>query len=368
MEAHLPYQKPPLSKGFLKGASKIDSLFFKSKEYYEKNKIEVLTETRATKIDTTKQKVSLEGGGRLKYNKLVLATGSDLNKITSREDKKIIYLNTLSRATELKKQLETSKSVSIIGAGYIGLEVAATANMMGLKTSVLEAQERVMQRSSSKQISNFIQNYHEKKGVKFKLETTAEKIEPTSQGINIQLSDGQTDKPDFVVIGVGVSPACSIALEAGIECEDGILVNENCLTSNKNIYAAGDCVSHYFSRYGFRQRLESVQNAVDQASVVSSSIMGEPTRYNSVPWFWSDQYDLKLQIAGLSQSCELVLVRGRQGEHKFSVCHFKDNKLMAVECVNDQKTFMLGKKLIEASSDITPKAMEDEHTNLKDWL
>ncbi len=367
-EEHLPYQKPPLSKGFLKGASKIDSLFFKSKEYYEKNKIEVLTETRATKIDTTKQEVSLEVGDSMKYNKLVLATGSALNKITSKEDKKIIYLNTLSRATELKKQLENNKSVSIIGAGYIGLEVAATANMMGLKTRVLEAQERVMQRSSSKQISNFIQNYHEKKGVKFKLETTAEKIEPTNQGINIQLSDGQTDKPDFVVIGVGVSASCSIALEAGIECENGILVDESCLTSNKNIYAAGDCANHYCSRYGFRQRLESVQNATDQAKIVSSSIMGKPTRYNSVPWFWSDQYDLKIQIAGLSQCCDLILVRGRQDEHKFSVCHFKDNKLMAVECVNDQKTFMLGKKLIEAPSDITPKAMEDEHTNLKDWL
>jgi 3-phenylpropionate/trans-cinnamate dioxygenase ferredoxin reductase subunit len=225
-----------------------------------------------------------------------------------------------------------------------------------------------MKRSASKEIATFLQDYHENMGVKFKLGIAAKKIEQTVGSVHISLTNDTIDNPDFVVIGVGVQAASSIALEAGIECDNGILVDESCLTSNKNIYAAGDCVNHYFSRYGFRQRLESVQNATDQAMVVSSSIMGNPAGYNSVPWFWSDQYDLKLQIAGLSQGCDHAVVRGYQQESRFSVCHFKNQKLMAVECVNDQKTFMLGKRLIEASSKITPTKMQDEQTNLKDWL
>ena len=367
-EPYLPYQKPPLSKGVLSGATKIDNLFFKSQSYYDKNNITVLTKRRATKIDTTENKVIFGGGSSLEYKKLVLATGSKLNKITPKEDKKIIYLNTIPKATNLKNQLEKSKSVNIIGAGYVGLEVAAAAKKMGLSTTVLEAQERIMQRSASQVIAEFLMSHHEKKGVKFQLQAKVEKVEPRRQAVRIQFGEGNESNPDFVVIGVGVKPACSIAREAGIECDNGILVDKNCLTSHENIYAAGDCVNHYFSRYGLRQRLESVQNAIDQALVVSSAIMGSPTGYNSVPWFWSDQYDLKLQIAGLSQDCDHLVVRGDQLESKFSVCHFKNDKLMAVECVNDQKTFMLGKKLIEASSNITPRAMQNDQTKLKGWL
>ena len=144
-------------------------------------------------------------------------------------------------------------------------------------------------------------------------------------------------------------------------------MDTNCQTSEPNVYAAGDCANYYFSRYDTSQRLESVQNAIDQAAIVSSSIMGEPIPYDSVPWFWSDQYDLKLQIAGLTQDSDLIVIRGNKEESKFSVCHFKENKLSAVECINDQKTFMLGKKLIETQSNITPEAMENTQTNLKDW-
>jgi 3-phenylpropionate/trans-cinnamate dioxygenase ferredoxin reductase subunit len=367
-EAYFPYQRPPLSKGFLVGTNKADKLFFKSENYYEKNNISVLTKKQAEKIDIKKQTVTFKDGGTMSYGKLVLTTGSKLNKITEKEDKKIIYLNSISQAIALKSKLEESKSIGIIGAGYIGLEVAASAKKMGLATTVFEAQKRIMKRSASKEIATFLQDYHENMGVKFKLGIAAKKIEPTEGSVHISLTNDTIDNPDFVVIGVGVQAASSIALEAGIECDNGILVDESCLTSNKNIYAAGDCVNHYFSRYGFRQRLESVQNATDQAMVVSSSIMGNPAGYNSVPWFWSDQYDLKLQIAGLSQGCDHAVVRGYQQESRFSVCHFKNQKLMAVECVNDQKTFMLGKRLIEASSKITPTKMQDEQTNLKDWL
>jgi len=367
-EAYYPYQRPPLSKGFLVGTSKADKLFFKSENYYEKNKISILTKKLAEKIDIKKQTVTFKDGGTMSYRKLVLTTGSKLNKITEKEDKKIIYLNSISQAIALKAKLEESKSIGIIGAGYIGLEVAASAKKIGLATTVFEAQERIMKRSASKEIAGFLQGYHENMGVKFKLGAAAKKIEPTEESVNISFTNDTISNPDFVVIGVGVQAASSIALEAGIECDNGILVDENCLTSNKNIYAAGDCVNHYFSRYGFRHRLESVQNATDQAMAVSSSITGNPAGYNSVPWFWSDQYDLKLQIAGLSQGCDHAVVRGYQQESRFSVCHFKNQKLMAVECVNDQKTFMLGKRLIEASSKITPSKMQDEQTNLKDWL
>ena len=223
-----------------------------------------------------------------------------------------------------------------------------------------------MQRSASDEIANFIKNYHEKIGVEFKLGSRVQKIS-TENKTRIILDDGQISDPDFVVIGVGVHAACDIAQEAGIDCNNGILVDETCLTSEENIYAAGDCVSYYFSRYGSRQRLESVQNAIDQAAIVSASIMGVPTAYKSTPWFWSDQYDLKIQIAGLSQDSDFSVTRGNKNDCKFSVCHFKNNRLKAVECVNDQKTFMLGKKLIEAESKITPEAIENIQTNLRDW-
>ena len=366
-EAYFPYQRPPLSKGFLVGTNKADNLFFKSENYYEKNNISVITKKPAEKIDTKKQTVTFKDGDTMSYKKLVLTTGSKLNKITAKEDKKIIYLNSISQAMALKAKLEESKSIGIIGGGYIGLEVAASAKKMSLATTVFEAQERIMKRSASKEIATFLQDYHENMGVKFKLGTAAKKIEPTKRSVNISFTNNTIDNPDFVVIGVGVQANNKIAIEAEIECENGILVDENCQTSNENIYAAGDCSSYYFSRYALRQRLESVQNAIDQAAIVSSSISGKKAVYGSVPWFWSDQYDLKLQIAGLSQGCDSKVVRGSQNDHKFSVCHFKDNKLRALECVNDQKTFMQGKKLIEANSTITPEAMEDKQTTLKDW-
>ena len=367
-EASYPYQRPPLSKGFLTGKSKQESLFFKGEDYYEKNGIKVLLKHRAIKLNTKKKVVTLEDGSCIDYEKLVITTGSNLKKITSKEHKKIIYLNTLSKAIDLQKQLNESKSVCIVGAGYIGLEVAATAKKMGLKTTVFEAEKRIMQRSASKEIASFIKSYHEKMGVEFKLNTIVERIEPNDKGVRISLKDRNDTNPDFVVIGVGVEPASSIAEDAGIDCSNGILVDENCQTSDENVYAAGDCANHYFSKYGFRQRLESVQNAIDQAKTVSSSILGTPIAYDSVPWFWSDQYDLKLKIVGLSQESDLIVIRGKMDDLKFSACHFKENKLIALECVNDQKTFMAGKKLIEASSMITPEAIINEQSNLKHWL
>ena len=365
-EAHHPYQRPPLSKGFLTGDFKQENLFFKSESYYEKNKIKVFLKSHAVSIEIKKQKVILGSGEEIKYKKLVIATGSKLNKITPEEDEKIIYLNSMSKAINLKKRLEEHKSIGIIGAGYIGLEVAATAKKMDLKTTLFEAEKRIMQRSASDEIASFIKSYHEKMGVEFKLGSRVQKI-MTEDSLRIVLNDGQISEPDFVVIGVGVQAACDIAQEAGIDCDNGILVDENCLTSEENIYAAGDCVNYYFSRYGSRQRLESVQNAIDQATTVSASIMGAPITYKSIPWFWSDQYDLKIQIAGLSQDSDLLVTRGNKNDCKFSVCHFKNSRLMAVECVNDQKTFMLGKKLIEAESKITPEAIENVQTNLRDW-
>ena len=365
-EAHHPYQRPPLSKGFLTGDFKQENLFFKSESYYEKNKIKVFLKSHAVSIEIKKQKVILGSGEEIKYKKLVIATGSKLNKITPEEDEKIIYLNSMSKAINLKKRLEEHKSIGIIGAGYIGLEVAATAKKMDLKTTLFEAEKRIMQRSASDEIASFIKSYHEKMGVEFKLGSLVQKI-TTEDSLRIVLNDGQISEPDFVVIGVGVQAACDIAQEAGVDCNNGILVDENCLTSEENIYAAGDCVNYYFSRYGSRQRLESVQNAIDQATTVSASIMGAPITYKSIPWFWSDQYDLKIQIAGLSQDSDLLVTRGNKNDCKFSVCHFKNSRLMAVECVNDQKTFMLGKKLIEAESKITPEAIENVQTNLRDW-
>ena len=365
-EAHHPYQRPPLSKGFLTGDFKQENLFFKSESYYEKNKIKIFLKSHAVSIEIKKQKVILGSGEEIKYKKLVIATGSKLKKITPEEDEKIIYLNSMSKAINLKKRLEEHKSIGIIGAGYIGLEVAATAKKMDLKTTLFEAEKRIMQRSASDEIASFIKSYHEKMGVEFKLGSLVQKI-TTEDSLRIVLNDGQISEPDFVVIGVGVQAACDIAQEAGIDCNNGILVDENCLTSEENIYAAGDCVNYYFSRYGSRQRLESVQNAIDQATTVSASIMGAPITYKSIPWFWSDQYDLKIQIAGLSQDSDLLVTRGNKNDCKFSVCHFKNSRLMAVECVNDQKTFMLGKKLIEAESKITPEAIENVQTNLRDW-
>ena len=213
---------------------KTESLFFKGQDYYKKNGIKVLLGHRAIKLDTKKQEVILQDGSNLDYKKLVITTGSKLNKITTKEHKKIIYLNTLSKAVELQKLLKESKSVGVVGAGYIGLEVAATAVKMGLQTSVFEAEKRIMQRSASKEIGNFIKSYHEKMGVEFKLNAKAEKIEPTDKGVSISVKDGDDAKADFLLIGAGVQAASTIAEDAGIDCSNGILVDENCQTNNKN--------------------------------------------------------------------------------------------------------------------------------------
>ena len=368
-ENHLPYQRPPLSKGFLVNKAKTESLYFKSLTYYENNDIEVLKRKRATKISREKKQVYFEDETTLDYDHLVIATGSELNKINQKkESKRIVYLNNLGSAEQLKKLLETCKNIGVIGGGFIGLEVAATARSKGLKTTVFEAADRIMGRSASKQVAQFLQKYHESKGVDFLIGKMIEALKIKQKEVEISLSGSAAHKAECVLVGIGVKPSSQIAEDANLECNNGIIVDENCTTNDKNIFAAGDCVNYYFEEYKTRQRLESVQNAIDQAKIVASSITGSLTGYKSTPWFWSDQYGLKIKIAGLSQGSDLQVIRGKQNEGKFSVCHYKEERLTAVECVNDQKTFMLGKKLIEKSSKISPETIKNEQTNLKDWL
>jgi 3-phenylpropionate/trans-cinnamate dioxygenase ferredoxin reductase subunit len=368
-ENYLPYQRPPLSKGYLVNKAKIESLYFKSSTYYEKNNVRVIKKKKATGISREKKQVYFDDKSSLGFDYLVIATGSELNKIEQKkENEKIVYLNNLGSAKQLKKLLETSKNIGVIGAGFIGLEVAATARNKGLKTNVFEASDRIMGRSASKHVAQFLQKYHESKGVNFLTGTMIETIKTKHQEVEIILSNNATYKTECVAVGIGVKPSSQIAEDAKLECNNGIIVDENCATNDKSIFAAGDCANYYLDRYKTRQRLESVQNAIDQAKIVASSITGNLTEYKSIPWFWSDQYDLKLKIAGLLEGTEHSVVRGSMNKNQFSVCHYKNERLHAIECINDQKTFMTGKKLIEASSEIGPDAIQDETTNLKDWL
>ena len=369
-EEHLPYQRPPLSKGFLEDSIGKERLYFKKLEFFTENKVQLYLGLSAEKLEIDNQKVYLSDNSVLEFDKLVFATGSRVRLLDfpGSELKSIFYLRDLDDAEAIKKDLETSENLVIIGAGYIGLEAAAIAAKKNKKVTIIEMADRVMNRTVDPQISEYYLNLHESYGVKFHFNTSLETINEVSDSLEVVCSDGTEVKADSVLIGAGVVPNIELAEEAGINCDNGIIVNEFGQTNFKNIYACGDCTNHPNKILNKNLRLESVHNAMEQAKTVASSVMNNPMEYNQVPWFWSDQYDHKLQIVGLSGDHDLVTMRGNTNDAKFMLFYTKDEELIAVDAINNPKEFLISRKLVANKVKIKPNVISDLNINLNDLI
>jgi 3-phenylpropionate/trans-cinnamate dioxygenase ferredoxin reductase subunit len=367
-EPHLPYQRPPLSKKYLAGNMPPERLYFKPASFYDDDNIDVRLETRVESIDRDAHRVRTTDGEDIAYDKLVLAIGSRARKVPvpGADMAGVYYLRTIADVDAIRDEVARSKRLVIVGAGYIGLEVAAVCRQLGLDVRVIEMEDRVMSRVVSPHVSDFYQLEHASRGVKLMLETGLEAFAGRRK-VKLVLTDrGQSIRTDFAVVGVGIVPNTDLAEAAGLEVSNGIVVNDRCQTADPDVYAIGDCTNHPNSIYAQSLRLESVHNALEQAKTAADNICGVATHYSQVPWFWSDQYDLKLQIAGLSKDYDQVVVRGDPAARSFACLYLKDDILIAVDAINAPRDFMQSKALIANRTVCDPDKLADTDTALKD--
>lgn len=367
-EPFVPYQRPPLSKKYLAGTFERERLVLRQESYYREHGIELRLGRRCTEIDRRAQRVLLDDGEALGYDALLLATGSRPRRlqIPGAQLPGVHYLRTLADVDAIQARLEEARGVAVIGGGYIGLEVAATCRELGREATVLELADRVMSRVVCPEVSRFFEAEHTGRGVRIVLGARAAAIVGDGRVEGVRCADGSVHPAELVVVGVGAVAADELAAQAGIECADGILVDEHCRTSDSRIYAAGDCTNHPSLRYGRRLRLESVDGAFEQGTVAALNMLGTPTVYDKVPWFWSDQYDLKLIIVGLAFDHDEVVLRGDPAGRAFSACYLKAGELVAIDTVNRQKDQMAARKLIAARARLDRAKLADPEIALKD--
>lgn len=347
-EPYLPYQRPPLSKKFLAGEIETDGLLLRPPAFFAANDIDLIPDKRVAAIDRKSKRLRLENGDTLPYGKLVLATGTRARSlpIKGADKQGVLTLRSIADVDVIRKRLETCTRVAIIGAGYIGLEVAAVAKGLGKDVSVIEAQDRPMKRVVSETVSAFFADLHRSKGIDLRLNTGIEAIEGNGDATGVRLASGETVPAGLVLMAVGAEPNDSLAEEAGVETDNGILVDGSGQTSAPDIYAAGDCTRFYSNRYKRSVRMESVQNAIDQAKIVAQALVGQDVDYDPLPWFWSDQYDIKLQIAGLSDGYDDTVVVGSTEDRKFYVAYLKAGQLIAVDSINAPRSHMMARRVI----------------------
>jgi 3-phenylpropionate/trans-cinnamate dioxygenase ferredoxin reductase component len=354
-----PYQRPPLSKTYLSGDLARERLFLKPDGFFTDSNCELRTGVRATAIDRAGKNVALADGGTVQYSKLLLTTGTHPRKIRvpGAGLAGVFYLRGIEDVDQLRPAFAPGMKLSIVGGGYIGLEVAAVAQKRGLEVTVIECEKRLMPRTASPAISKFYEMVHRAAGVNLALGAAAQAFtgETRVEGV---LAGGEMIPADIVLVGIGVIANDELAREAGIACGDGIIVDEFTRTSDPDVFAAGDCTQHP-SRDGSLIRLESVQNAIEQAKCAAATIAGDPKSYRDVPWFWSDQYDLKLQIAGIARSGDTLVLRGEPASRKFAVFHLRGGAVVAVEAVNAAPEYIAGRKLIADGAHIDPDRLAD---------
>ena len=369
-ETWLPYQRPPLSKKFLQGETTAERLLFRPADFYAKQRIETRLGVSAIALDTATKRLSLSDGSALDYDGLVLATGARVRTLNmpGAEDPRVSYLRGLDDAARLKTQLEAASRVVILGAGFIGLEVAAIARKAGREVTVVEAQSRVLQRVVAPTVSAFFEALHRSHGVDLLLNARLDGLEPGPDALRVRLADGTVLLADLLLVGIGVEPEVGLAAAAGIRCEGGILVDEFARTSAPGVLAAGDCTCHRNLLYPAPHRIESVQNAVDQGKVAAATLLGKQEGYAAVPWFWSDQYDVKLQMVGLSAGHDSLVVRGVPEGGAFSVFYRAGERVIAVDSINRPAEHMFARKFIAAGGRCNPGRLADTAVDLKSIL
>ncbi len=367
-EKYLPYQRPPLSKKFLMGEMLEERLLFKPSRFYEENDLSIRLGAMVTAIDRESKKVKCSDNSILSYEKLFLVTGSEPIVFPDSLGGNLFgnyYIRSLDDIKKLRREFKPGKRVLIIGGGYIGLELAAVARKKELQVTLVEAQERLLKRVACSQTASYFKNLHEQNEVKIiQGKSIVKLIEKKGVFAGAVLDSGEELHADFSVIGIGVKPCIYLARGCGLEIDNGIRIDKYCQTSDANILAAGDCAS--FPYQNERLRLESVGNAIEQAEVAALNALGHNQEYNAKPWFWSDQYDNKLQIAGLSLGYDKVVVR--KYKNSSSMWYFKMKKLIAVDAINDAKAYMVAKTLIARDQSPKESNILDLNLDLKSLL
>lgn len=367
-EAAMPYHRPPLSKDFLSGAKSADEILLRPAEAYEAANITMKTGIRVSGIDRDNKTIRTDAGDSIAYDKLVLTTGARVRHlpIPGADLGNIFYLRDMADVLSIKAKADTAQSAVIIGGGYIGLETAASLRKQGLEVTVLEAMPRILQRVTAPELSSFYKRVHTEEGVRICENTIATEITETGAQLTVLTREDDRFTADMVIIGIGVIPNIELAEKAGLTLGNGIDVNAYCQTSDPDIYAAGDVTWHHNLIYDTHIRLESVPNATEQAKTVAAHINGKPKPYNSLPWFWSDQFDLKLQIAGLSNGYDEVIIRGEiEGSRNFAAYYFAGDKFLAVDAVNAPRDFMFGRLALTKGHRLDKSKLTDPAVELK---
>ena len=347
-EPHLPYQRPALSKQYLSGEHDEGRIFLRGEDFYKKQNITLRIGERIVSIDSQAKQIFTNQGEQIDYQSLILATGSRPRRldVSGSNLDGIHYLRTLDDVKAIKKTLQNDNKIVIIGGGYIGLEVASVAVNAGMDVTVLETEDRILKRVTTPEMSEFYHKLHTDKGVKIELKSSVSSFEgnDTSSMLSCVVCKDKFLEADTAIVGIGVLPNIELASDAQIHCDNGITTDERCQTSVPDIYAIGDCANHPNPILRRRLRLESVPNAMDQAKVAAANIMGKNKTYSGVPWFWSDQYDLKLQMVGYSADSDTQVLRGDKDRQQFTIFYLKENRLVGVDAVNSARDFMMGRK------------------------
>ena len=365
-ETEPPYQRPPLSKAYLRGDLDKERLLLRPLAFYEQQKIDLRRGALVVAIDRAAKTVATDAGETLAYDKLLIATGAPPRRLSCQgaDLKGVHYLRTVADSDALRPILSADGRIVIIGAGYIGLEVAASARKAGLDVTVLEMADRALARVAGKEISAFYQKLHADHGVDLRLGAALDHFEGRRKVEAAALKSGERIACGAVLVGVGAAPATALAEAADLRIANGVWTDEHARTSDPDIYAAGDCASHPSSIYERRLRLESVPNAIEQAKVAGANMAGGDVVYDAVPWFWSDQYDVKLQTVGVSEGADETVLRGDPGARKFSVWYLRRGRLLAVDAVNDAAAFAMSRRLVGKTVP-DAKSLADPATDLK---
>lgn len=367
-ERWLPYQRPPLSKKFLAGELPAERLYVKPPAFYEEHSVALQLDTNIAAIDRKRRHVVPESGPSQPFDKLILAIGASARRLRlpGCDLPGVHYLRTIDDVNAIRHDMASCRRLVIVGAGYIGLEVAAVSATLGLDVTVVEMQDRVMKRVVSPDVSRIYESVHREHGVKLLLNIGIDRFLGEQRVSGLLLSDGVELPADLVVVGIGIQPNTALAADAGLDVDDGIVVDDRCRTSDPDIFAVGDCTFHPNALLGRSIRLESVHNALEQARTAASNIAGEDHCYADIPWFWSDQYNLKLQIAGLSQGYEQAIMRGDPGACSFSCVYLQAGHIIAIDAVNSPRDFIHAKKLIAEHATLDLTRLPDRDIELKD--
>jgi len=367
-EPYLPYQRPPLSKKFLAGELDVSRLLVRQEKFYAEHGVDVLLNTRVASITPGSRTAGLSTGEQVGYDKLVFATGSRVRTVDLPGSRLpgVHYLRTIEDVDRIRDHFRPGASLVVIGAGYIGLEVAAVAVTQGLKVTVLELADQVMPRVEAPALSEIMARVHREAGVEIRCHTGVRGFAGASRLTGVLATDGSEVPADLAIVGIGILPNIEVAAAAGIACDNGILVDEYCRTSDPDVLAVGDCTNHPNPLLGRRLRLESVHNAQEQAKTAAATILGRAEAYAQIPWFWSDQYDLKLQIVGFSSRSSAVVTRGEPESRSFALFYLDDGRLTAVYAVNSPREFMLSKKLIAGGARPDPAQLADPAVPFKE--